>query len=142
MAESVYKIIELSGVSKTGIEGAIQNAISRAAENIRNLKWFEVLETRGVIEQDHVSRWQVTLKLGFNNEQTGSQESANKEAPPKEGAKAGVAKYRCKVCGYIYDPQKGDPSQEIKPGTPFEELPDSWHCPECGVGKDQFEKVN
>lgn len=47
-------------------------------------------------------------------------------------------KYRCTVCNYIYDPKIGDASQGIKPGTPFEELPDSWVCPECGVGKDMF----
>lgn len=52
-----------------------------------------------------------------------------------------MAKYRCMVCGYIYDPQAGDPSNGIKPGTAFENLPDSWVCPECGVGKGQFEKI-
>ena len=50
-------------------------------------------------------------------------------------------KYRCTVCGYIYDPAVGDDTQGIKPGTAFSELPDSWVCPECGVGKDMFEKV-
>ena len=53
----------------------------------------------------------------------------------------GAAKYRCTVCGYIYDPAHGDPESGAKPGTPFEKLPDSWVCPICGVGKDQFEKV-
>jgi len=50
-------------------------------------------------------------------------------------------KYRCTVCGYIYDPQKGDPDNGINPGTAFEALPAEWVCPECGVGKDMFEKV-
>jgi len=50
-------------------------------------------------------------------------------------------RYKCKVCGYIYDPSKGDPEAGIKPGTAFEALPDDWVCPECGAGKDQFEKV-
>jgi len=50
-------------------------------------------------------------------------------------------KYKCTVCNYIYDPTVGDASQGIPPGTPFEKLPDSWVCPECGVGKDMFEKV-
>ena len=50
-------------------------------------------------------------------------------------------KYRCTVCEYIYNPNIGDPTQGIKPGTPFEDLPDSWVCPECGVGKDMFEKT-
>jgi rubredoxin len=50
-------------------------------------------------------------------------------------------KYRCTVCGYIYDPKVGDPDSAIAAGTPFEKLPDSWVCPVCGVGKDMFEKV-
>ena len=52
-----------------------------------------------------------------------------------------MAKYRCTVCEYIYDPEKGDPDNGINPGTAFENLPDDWVCPECGVGKDSFEKV-
>jgi flavin reductase (DIM6/NTAB) family NADH-FMN oxidoreductase RutF/rubredoxin len=52
-----------------------------------------------------------------------------------------MAKYQCSVCGYIYDPQLGDPDGGIKPGTPFEKLPDDWVCPVCGASKDQFEKV-
>lgn len=51
-----------------------------------------------------------------------------------------MAKYKCTVCGYIYDPENGDPDNGIKSGTPFEELPDDWVCPVCGVTKDQFEK--
>ena len=51
-----------------------------------------------------------------------------------------MKKYRCTVCGYIYDPQKGDPESDIKPGTPFEKLPDDWVCPVCGAGKDMFEE--
>lgn len=52
-----------------------------------------------------------------------------------------MTKYRCTVCGYIYDPQIGDPDNGINPGTAFEDLPDSWVCPECGVGKDMFESL-
>jgi rubredoxin len=53
-----------------------------------------------------------------------------------------MSPYKCKVCSYIYDPALGDSTQGIKPGTAFESLPDSWVCPECGVGKDMFEKVS
>ena len=52
-----------------------------------------------------------------------------------------MTKYKCTICGYVYDPEKGDPESGIKPGTPFEELPDGWVCPICGATKDQFEKV-
>ncbi|MDP2916815.1 MAG: flavin reductase [Dehalococcoidia bacterium] len=60
---------------------------------------------------------------------------AKKEAVPP------MTKYICKVCGYIYDPAQGDPDSGVKPGTPFESLPDDWMCPVCGAAKDQFEKV-
>ena len=52
-----------------------------------------------------------------------------------------MTKYKCTVCGYIYDPEVGDPDSGINPGTSFEDLPDDWICPICGVSKDQFEKV-
>ncbi len=52
-----------------------------------------------------------------------------------------MIKYRCIVCGYIYDPEAGDPDQNIKPGISFEQLPDDWVCPICGAAKDQFEKI-
>ena len=52
-----------------------------------------------------------------------------------------LQKYKCSVCGYIYDPSKGDPDSGIKPGTPFEQLPDDWTCPVCGASKDEFEKL-
>ncbi len=48
-------------------------------------------------------------------------------------------KYTCTVCGYVYDPEKGDPDSGIDPGTAFEDLPDDWTCPECGAPKDAFE---
>ena len=52
-----------------------------------------------------------------------------------------MAKYQCTVCGYIYDPELGDPDGGIKPGTPFEEIPDDWVCPVCGAAKSDFEKL-
>ena len=51
-------------------------------------------------------------------------------------------KWRCSVCGYIYDPEKGDDDGDIKPGTPFEEIEDDWLCPVCGVDKSEFEKID
>ncbi len=62
-----------------------------------------------------------------------------KEENKKEESK--MEKYECTVCGYVYDPEKGDPDSGIKPGTPFEELPDDWVCPVCGAEKDKFEKA-
>ncbi len=51
-------------------------------------------------------------------------------------------KWQCTICGYIYDPAVGDPENGIKAGTAFEDLPDSWVCPDCGVGKDSFEPAD
>lgn len=52
-----------------------------------------------------------------------------------------MAKWECTVCGYIYDEEKGDGDNDIKPGTLFEDLGDDWVCPLCGVGKDSFKKI-
>jgi rubredoxin len=52
-----------------------------------------------------------------------------------------MKKYKCTVCGYIYDPEIGDPDGGIAAGTPFEKIPDTWVCPVCGVDKTQFEAV-
>lgn len=49
-----------------------------------------------------------------------------------------MKKYVCNVCGWVYDPEKGDPENGVNPGTPFEEVPEGWVCPECGVGPDEF----
>ena len=50
-----------------------------------------------------------------------------------------MTKYRCSICGYVYDPAAGDPDNGVNPGTAFEAIPDSWVCPLCGAGKDVFE---
>ena len=52
-----------------------------------------------------------------------------------------MTKYLCTVCDYVYDPAEGDPEAGIPPETPFEELPDDWLCPVCGVGKELFEPI-
>ncbi len=52
-----------------------------------------------------------------------------------------MQKYRCLVCGYVYDPSKGDPENDIPPETPFEELPEDWVCPVCGAEKDMFRPI-
>jgi len=52
-----------------------------------------------------------------------------------------MSKWRCTVCGYVYDPEDGDPENDGDPGTPFERLPEDWVCPDCGAGQDQFEEI-
>ena len=65
MSEHTYKLVELVGSSSVGIDDAVQNAVTKAAETIRNMRWFQVVETRGYIENGKVAYWQVTLKIGF-----------------------------------------------------------------------------
>ena len=53
-----------------------------------------------------------------------------------------MSKYKCSVCGYVYDPELGDPDSNIAPGTPFEKLPADWSCPICGATKEEFNKLD
>ena len=68
MSEHVYKHIELTGSSKTSLEDAIQNAVNKAAKSVRSMRWFVVTEQRGYIENNAVSYYQVTIKVGFTLE--------------------------------------------------------------------------
>jgi flavin-binding protein dodecin len=68
MPDHIYKTIELVGSSSSGVEDAIRKAVAKASQTVRNLRWFEVVETRGHIEGGEVAHWQVTLKLGFTLE--------------------------------------------------------------------------
>ena len=68
MHDHIYKVIELVGSSETSIEDAINNAVSRASETLRNLRWFEVVQTRGQIQDGKVHFYQVMLKVGFTME--------------------------------------------------------------------------
>lgn len=68
MHEHVYKKIELTGSSKTSIEDAVNVAIAKASESLRSIHWFEVVETRGYVEDGKVAYWQVTVKVGFTLE--------------------------------------------------------------------------
>ncbi len=68
MSDHIYKKIELTGSSSKSIEDAVEKAIVKAGETIRNMRWFEVCETRGHIEDGKVAHWQVTVKVGFSLE--------------------------------------------------------------------------
>ena len=68
MSDHVYKIIELTGSSKKSFDDAVQNAIGKASKTMRNMQWFQVMETRGQIADGKVAYWQVTLKIGFTLE--------------------------------------------------------------------------
>ena len=68
MKSNIYKLIELTGTSTTSIEDAISRAIRRAHKTAKNLRWFQVIETRGDIDKGKVPQWQVTIKVGFSVE--------------------------------------------------------------------------
>jgi flavin reductase (DIM6/NTAB) family NADH-FMN oxidoreductase RutF/rubredoxin len=78
------------------------------------------------------------VKGGISPKNAPTYLGAEEKKQPKEGQK--MDKYVCTVCGYIYDPEQGDPDNNIAVGTPFEKLPDDWVCPVCGADKDAFEK--
>ncbi|HET7668989.1 MAG TPA: dodecin [Burkholderiales bacterium] len=65
MSDHVYKSIELTGSSPKGIQEAISNAVAKASKTLHNLRWFQVVDTRGEIEGGKVAHWQVTVKVGF-----------------------------------------------------------------------------
>ena len=67
--EHVYKSIEVTGSSQTGVEDAIRRAVAKAAESVHNLRWFEVMEIRGAVDGNEVSYWQVKMKIGFTLDQ-------------------------------------------------------------------------
>lgn len=69
MSNKVFKLIEITGTSSVGIDDAIQSAIARASQTVRNMQWFEVIEIRGRIDENLVNQWQVTLKIGFSLEE-------------------------------------------------------------------------
>jgi dodecin len=68
MSEHVYKKIEIVGSSSRSFEEAVRNAVAVAAQTIRDMRWFEVIETRGEIDKDNIAHWQVTVKIGFKLE--------------------------------------------------------------------------
>ena len=65
MSEHIYKKIELTGSSSQSIEDAVAKAVAKASKSVRNMRWFEITETRGHIEDGRIAHWQVTIKIGF-----------------------------------------------------------------------------
>jgi dodecin len=65
MSDHVYKQVELTGSSTKSIEDAVQNALSRASKTLRNLRWFEITDIRGHLEDGRIAHWQITMKIGF-----------------------------------------------------------------------------
>lgn len=114
-----------SGESVKRIQEALRNSgFDVVEENIRSQWNPEEADFAGIPAL-------VRSLLGNTSEEGAAEETGKQEKP---------AIYRCGPCGYLYDPEKGDPDNGIPAGTAFEDLPDDWHCPVCGVSKDMFEK--
>jgi len=95
-----------------------------------------------VVETDFLDSSKEAMTYGYYRDVKGGKVPRT-AATYHEGEEAAAIseRYRCKICGYIYDSRFGDPDSGVSPNTPFAELPEDWVCPICGAGKDQFEKL-
>ena len=138
-------------IGETGSPIVIENAVSYLEARVT--KEMDVgthtIFVAEVVNADVVAEHKVCMTYDYYHQIKGGKtpkaaatylDEKKVEGKPKEAANK-MAKYKCTVCGYIYDPEKGDPDGGIKPGTFFEAIPDDWVCPVCGAAKDQFEKV-
>ena len=130
---------------RTGAPIVLDNAVSYLEARV--IKEIDVGDhavfIAQVVEADILSHKKRLTYDFYHREKRGTTpKTAPSYIPEKPKAPVEGQKYRCTVCGYVYDPAHGDPEANIKPGTPFEELPDDWVCPICGVGRDKFEKVS
>ncbi|TXT58878.1 MAG: Acyl-CoA dehydrogenase [Promethearchaeota archaeon] len=116
----------------------------------RDAKLFQIYEGTSEIQRIVISRFAMKrYEHGMPNlydlPQVEIPEEEEIDIPkPKGGEKTAEelgGKYKCTICGYVYDPTKGDPDGGIEPGTPFEQIPDGWVCPVCGAAKDKFKKL-
>ena len=140
-------------IGETGAPVVLDNAVSYL--EVRVKKEIDVgthtIFIGEVVNADFVAEHKVCMTYDYYHQIKGGktpraaatylEEKKTVEPVSKEG-KSEMAKYECTVCGYIYDSENGDPDGGIKPGTPFEDIPDDWVCPVCGASKDQFEKLD
>jgi flavin reductase (DIM6/NTAB) family NADH-FMN oxidoreductase RutF/rubredoxin len=134
--------------TKTGVTGVpivLENSISYIEVELESELdcGTHTIFVGRVVEADVISNeepltyaYYQEVKGGKSSKNAPTYEKETKVTPPDSGA----ARYVCSVCGYIYDPAKGDPDGGIPPGTKFEDIPDSWTCPICGAEKSKFEK--
>lgn len=98
-----------------------------------------------IVEAETLAQGEVMTYAYYHQVKRGSSPKnaptfAQQAAPQTVPANLSGASYRCTVCGYLYEPAKGDPEAGVKPGTPFADLPETWQCPICGAAKEMFEK--
>ncbi len=131
-------------LGKTGVPILTEHVVAYVeAKLVRNMDaGTHVLLLGEVVETDFVNQSAVPMTYAYYRDVKGGKVPRTAATYKETGAQPSeVERYRCKVCGYIYDSRFGDPDSGIPAGTRFADLPDTWVCPICGVGKDQFEKV-
>ena len=139
-------------IGETGAPIVIDNAVSYLEARVT--KEMDVgthtIFVGEVVNADVVAEHKVCMTYDYYHEIKGGKtpksaatylDEKKVEEKPKEAVNK-MAKYKCTACGYIYDPEKGDPDGDMKPGTSFKDIPGEWVCPVCGAAKDQFEKVD
>ncbi len=99
MSDHIYKIVELTGSSRTSLQEAIENAVARAAKTLHNLRWFEVVETRGHLEAGRIAHWQVTVKIGFTLDEEVEYEDDSDYYRHQASAESSSAKRSTKKAG-------------------------------------------
>jgi len=129
-------VLVLSSYGWHGVAG--ENMASLLSET--KFKVIDTIEFNGSLQKEDEDRIKKSIKKLLSTHLSREDE---REVDKMAGTdmKNELKEYRCTVCGYIYNPEKGDPDAGIEPGTPFEELPDDWVCPVCGVGKEDFERI-
>ena len=134
-------------IGKTGVPVVLENSlayfeakvISQLDVGTHTLFIGEVVDADVITEGEPMTyAFYHKVKKGFSPP-TAPTFVERKVTREKEADK--MKKFRCKICGYVYDPQKGDPNNGIEPGSPFEALPEDWVCPVCGAGKEEFEEL-
>jgi flavin reductase (DIM6/NTAB) family NADH-FMN oxidoreductase RutF/rubredoxin len=136
----------------TGVPIVLDNAVSYLEARV--LKEMDVgthtIFVGEVVNADMVDEYKTSMTYDYYHMIKGGKTPKTaatylEEKPVGETPKKitpGMGKYKCSVCGYIYEPEKGDPDGGIKPGTPFQDIPDDWFCPVCGADKSQFAQVD
>jgi len=102
--------------------------------------WLSLVGSSSHFQQRRAAFSEILIRV-WNGESLTGEHFMGKGTGNHSGKEEKMEKWQCSVCGYIYDPEQGDPDNGVNPGTPFGDLPEDWVCPVCGASKDEFAKV-
>ncbi|MDY6911393.1 MAG: rubredoxin, partial [Chloroflexota bacterium] len=131
-------------IGTTGAPIVTENAVAYFEARVTSIMDAGTTHTIfvGEVESAEVLRQEEPMTYAYYHQV--KRGSTPKTAPSyieKKKEEIKMDKYECNVCGYVYDPEIGDPENNVPPGTPFENLPEDWECPVCGASKEEFQKV-